>query len=92
MTEYESNRIRIDINNPQRSSLSILPKSNRAAIFTHRSVDEIVTTTADAALTPDTDLPDKLEAELAAMHLFSDKALWVATYPLMSAHEQQRLA
>lgn len=71
---------------------SVLLKLNRAAELTHRSVDEIVAATVEAALTSDVDLPDELEAELAAMHLFSDEALWAATHPTMSAHEQQRLA
>jgi uncharacterized protein YnzC (UPF0291/DUF896 family) len=71
---------------------SVLLKLNRAAELTHRSVDEIVAATVDAALTANTDLPDELEAELAAMHLFSDEALWAATYPSVSAHEQKRLA
>src|SRR5690606_27370479 len=53
---------------------------------------EIVAATVDAALASDLDLPDELEAELAAMHLFSDDALWAAAHPSMSDHEQQRLA
>lgn len=71
---------------------SVLLKLSRAAALTHRSVDEIVAATVDAALASHVELPDALEAELAAMHLFSDDALWAATYPSMSAHEQQRLA
>jgi hypothetical protein len=71
---------------------SVLSKLNRAAELTHRSVDEIVAATVEAALTAQVDLPAELEAELAAMRLFSDDALWAATYPSMSAFEQQRLA
>jgi hypothetical protein len=71
---------------------SVLSKLNRAAELTHRSVDEIVAATVEAALTAHVDLPAELEAELAAMRLFSDEALWAATYPSMSAFEQQRLA
>ena len=71
---------------------SVLLKLNRAAELTHRSVDEIVAATVEAALTANVDLRDKLQAELAAMHLFSDDALWAATHPSMSAYEQKRLA
>jgi hypothetical protein len=71
---------------------SVLQKLNSAARLTHRSVDEIVAATVDAALTANANLPGELEAELAAMHLFSDDALWAATNPSMSPYEQQRLA
>jgi uncharacterized protein YnzC (UPF0291/DUF896 family) len=71
---------------------SVLQKLNNAARLTHRSMDEIVAATVDAALTSNADLPSELQAELAAMHLFSDDALWAATNPSMSAYEQQRLA
>lgn len=67
-------------------------KLNRAAQLTYRSIDDIVATTVDAVLVSDMDLPEALEAELTAMRMFSDDALWAAVHPSMSASQQQRLA
>ena len=68
-----------------------LRKLRRAAELTHRSVDEIVTSTIQAALVAPPDLPPELSDELAAMHLLSDDALWAAAQPSLSPAQQTRL-
>jgi len=64
----------------------------RAADLTHRSVEDIAVTTLEAVLPSTPDLPPAIADELAAMHLFSDEALWVAATPSFSPSEEQRLA
>ncbi len=71
---------------------SVVWKLRRASELTYRSMDEIVAGAVDATLIVEKELPDALEAELAAMRLFSDDALWAATHPSISAFEQDRLA
>lgn len=71
---------------------SVISKLQRASALTYRSVDEIVAVAVDTTLTAEDELPDELSAELAAMRIFSDDALWAATRPSMSAFEQERLA
>jgi len=71
---------------------SVISKLQRASALTYRSVDEIVAVAVDTTLTAEDELPDELSAELAAMRIFSDDALWAATQPSMSAFEQERLA
>lgn len=68
-----------------------LRRLKRAAELTYRTVDEVVTTTLDAALTAPSDLPTDLADELAAMHLLGDEALWAAARPSLSPAEQARL-
>jgi len=54
---------------------SVFLKLERAAELTHRSVEDVLVTTVNAALVEPPDLPTDLTNELAAMHLFSDEAL-----------------
>ena len=70
----------------------IYRKLQRAADLTHRSVEDLLATTVNAALPELPGLPDDLTDELAAMHLLSDDALWAATEPSMSSAEQRRLS
>jgi hypothetical protein len=49
-------------------------------------------TSLEAVLPPIPDLPSAIADELAAMHLFSDEALWMAATPSFSRSEEQRLA
>jgi hypothetical protein len=70
----------------------LFQRLKRAAELTHRSVEDIAITTLEAALPPTPDVPDEIADELAAMHLFSDDALWAATAPGFSASEECRLA
>ncbi len=63
----------------------------RAAELTHRSVDELAATSLEAVLPPNPDLPAAIADELAAMHLFSDEALWAAVEPSLAPAEERRL-
>ena len=66
-------------------------KLKRAAELTHRSVEDVTVTSLEAALPTAPDLPLDIANELAAMHLFSDEALWAATAPSFSPTEEYRL-
>lgn len=67
-------------------------KLQRAAELTYRSIDEILLGAIETTLPSLPNAPVELAEELAALHLFSDEALWAATAPSMSAAEQMRLA
>lgn len=69
----------------------IYRRLRRAAELTYRSVEDVLTTTVDAALSPSPDLPEDLANDLAAMMMFSDAALWAASESSLSAAEQRRL-
>ena len=71
---------------------SVFLKLQQAARLTHRSVEDILVTTVNAALTEPPGLPPDLANELAAMQLFSDEALWAATHPSLSPSEHVRLS
>jgi hypothetical protein len=66
-------------------------KLKRAAELTYRSVDEVLRYTIESSLPTPPDAPPELARELAAMHLFSDEALWAAVSPSLSATKQTRL-
>lgn len=66
-------------------------KLKRAADLTHRSVEDIVATSLEVVLLPPPNLPPDIANELAAMHLFSDQALWAAAEPSFSPTEEHRL-
>lgn len=70
---------------------SLFHKLKRAADLTHRSVEDVTVTSLEAALPAAPTLPLDLANELAAMHLFSDDALWAATAPSFSPTEEYRL-
>lgn len=70
---------------------SIFLKLEQAAELTHRSVEDVLIATVNAALVEPPGLPADLANELAAMYLFSDEALWAATRPSLSPAEQFRL-
>ena len=70
----------------------IFLKLKKVAELTHRSVEEVLVTTVNAALPEQRDLPAGLANELAAMNLFSDEALWAAAEPSLSPAEQRRLS
>jgi len=67
-------------------------KLERAAKLTHRSVEEVLVATVNAALVEPPGLPADLANELAAMHLLSDEALWAAATPSLSATERSLLS
>lgn len=70
---------------------SLFHKLKRVADLTHRSVEDVAVTSLEAALPAAPNLPLDLANELAAMHLFSDEALWAATAPSFSPTEEYRL-
>lgn len=70
---------------------SLVQKLKRAADLTHRSVEDIAVTSLEAALPSAQNLSPDIADELAAMHLFSDEALWAATAPSFSPTEEYRL-
>ena len=63
----------------------------RAAELTHRSVEDVLASTVNAALPPDPSLPAELIDDLAALALFSDDALWAAAESSLSPAQQRRL-
>ena len=70
----------------------IFLKLERAAKLTHRSVEDVLATTVNATLVEPPGLPTDLANELAAMHLFNDKALQAMAHPSLSPAEQVRLS
>jgi len=70
---------------------SLFHKLKRAADLTHRSVEDVTVTSLEAALPVEQNLPPDVANELAALHLFSDEALWAATIPSLSPTEEYRL-
>ncbi len=71
---------------------ALFHKLKRAADLTHRSVEDVAVTSLDAVLPVMPDLPLDVANDLAAMHLFSDDALWAATAPSLSPSEEYRLS
>lgn len=82
---YQTRMVSLQVPEP------IYRRLRRAAELTHRSVEDVLTTTVDAALPSSPDLPSDLADDLSAMSLFSDDALWAATESSLSAAEQLRL-
>lgn len=70
---------------------SLFLKLKRAADLTHRSVEEVTVTSLEAALPSVSNVPLDIANDLAALHLFSDEALWAATAPSFSSTEEYRL-
>lgn len=70
---------------------AVFQKLTRVAQLTYQTIDEVVALTVESALPGGTDLPDGLEAELAAMHLYGDDALWAAIEPSLSPFELRRM-
>ena len=69
----------------------LVERLRRASDLTHRSVEEIAATSLEAVLPPTPNLPPDIADELAALHLFSDEALWAAAEPSLSPSEEHRL-
>ena len=74
-----------------RVPVPLYDRLKRAAELTHRSVEDILATTVNAALAPDPTLPTDLADDLAAMAVFSDDALWAAAESSLSPAQQLRL-
>lgn len=69
----------------------IFRRLRHIAEVTHRSVEEVLATTVDAALPQTSGVPAEVADDLAALSLFSDTALWTATEIRLSPDQQQRL-
>ncbi len=69
----------------------IFRKLRHVAEATHRSVEELLATTVDAALPSMPGIPSEVANELAALALFSDAALWQAVDARLSDAQQARL-
>lgn len=70
----------------------LFQRLQRIAEVTHRSIEDVLTTTVNAALPTTPDLPVELADELTAMSLFSDDALQAAAQSSLSTAQQKRLA
>jgi hypothetical protein len=70
---------------------ALFHKLKRVADLTHRSVEDLAVTSLEAALPVMPDLPLDIANDLAAMHVFSDQALWAATVPSFSPAEEDHL-
>jgi hypothetical protein len=64
----------------------------RVAEVTCRPIEEVLTTTIDVALPELPDIPADLAADIAAMTMFSDEALWAAAESSLSSAQQRRLS
>lgn len=71
--------------------LPLYDRLKRAAELTHRSVEDVLATTVNAALPPDPALPAEVVDDLAALVLFNDEALWAAAESALSPAQQRRL-
>ncbi len=71
--------------------VSLFDRLKRAAELTHRSVEDVLASTVNAALPPDPALPAEVVDDLAALVLFSDDALWAAAESALSPAQQRRL-
>jgi hypothetical protein len=69
----------------------LFQRLQRIAETTHRSVEDVLTTTVTVALPPMPDIPDDLADELAAMVMFNDESLKAMTQSSLSAAQQERL-
>lgn len=81
----------ITVNIPER----LYRRLQMVANSTNRAISDILVESAEAMLPvveADAALPAKIADELAAMHLYSDEALWEATEPILSPEQQARLS
>jgi hypothetical protein len=69
----------------------IFRRLRRVAEITHRSVEDVLAATVDAALPQTPDVPVDVADDLAAMVLLSDKALWTAVETTLPTEQQHRL-
>lgn len=70
---------------------TLFQRLKHIAELTHRSVEDVLTTTVNAALPASPDIPPELANELAAMTLFSDESLKASAQSSLSAAQQKRL-
>ncbi len=70
----------------------IFRRLRHIAEVTHRSVEDVLATTVDAALPQTPGVPPEVADDLAAMAVFSDAALWTAAETTLSPEQQRRLS
>ncbi len=70
----------------------IFQRLQHIAEVTHRSVEDVLATTVDAALPQLPDIPADVANDLAAMAVYSDTALWSAAETKLSPEQQRRLS
>ena len=69
----------------------LIHRLQRVAALTYRTVDDVVASVVDTALSAPSDLPPDLADEIAAMTLFTDDALWSASESSLSPAQQRRM-
>jgi hypothetical protein len=70
---------------------AIFRRLRHIAEVTHRSVEDVLATTVNAALPQTPGVPADVADDLAALSLFSDAALWTAAQASLSLGQQRRL-
>ncbi len=70
----------------------IFRRLQQIAEVTHRSVEEVLATTIDAALPPAPNVPVEVADDLASLAVFSDAALWSAAQLALSPEQQRHLS
>lgn len=70
---------------------SLFQKLQHVATVTHRSMEDVLVTTVDAALPLTPDIPTDMAYDLAAMLLFNDESLKAAAQSSLSPAQQKRL-
>ena len=64
----------------------------RAAELTHRSLDDLLASTLNVALSLPPELPSDLADELGAMVWYNDQALWAASESSLSPSQRRRMS
>src|SRR5919202_1317083 len=82
---YNGQTISVELPEP------IFRRLRHIADLTHRSVEDVLATTVDAALPPTSGVPADVADDLAALAIFSDTALWTAAETGLSPEQQRRL-
>lgn len=85
LMSYASQSVNVSLPQP------LFQRLQRIAETTHRSVEDVLTTTINVALPPTPDLSSDLADELTAMVLFSDEDLQAACQSSLSVAQQKRL-
>jgi hypothetical protein len=70
---------------------AIFRKLRHVAEATHRSVEEVLATTVEAALPSMLGIPSVIANDLAALALYSDAALWQVVDAQLSDAQQDRI-
>lgn len=71
--------------------LVLFERLERIANTTHRTVEDVLSSTINVALPILPQAPAEVADELAAMQFFNDDALWAATHAMTSNEAEMRL-